>query len=163
MQGFIVSVFRADELLEGIFGEQADSSINFDVFDGADLDDEHLLHDDDGVLHATDASYSPRFSELTTLEVGGRGWSLYFDSLPSFESGWQSKLPLLVLVGGFLVSLCLFGVVRVLDNSRTRAERIGAELEETNRSSKRPIRSSKQRTENSSRSATPSLMICGCR
>ena len=132
LQGFIVSVFRADELLEGIFGEQADSSVDFEVFDGADLDDEHLLHDDDGVLHATDASYSPRFSELTTLAVGGRVWSLYFDSLPSFESGWQSKLPLLVLFGGFLVSLSLFGVVRVLDDSRTRAERIGAELEETN-------------------------------
>jgi light-regulated signal transduction histidine kinase (bacteriophytochrome) len=38
-----------------------------------------------------------------------------------------------VLFGGFLVSACLFGVIRVLDDSRTRAERIGAELEETNR------------------------------
>ena len=64
--------------------------------------------------------------------MGGRIWSLYFDSLPSFESDWQSKLPLLVLLGGLLVSLCLFGVVRVLDDSRARAERIGAELEETN-------------------------------
>jgi len=132
LRGFVISVFRADELLEGIFGGQADPNIDFEVFDGADLDAEHLLYDD-GVLHATDASYSPRFSDLTTLEVGGRVWSLYFDSLPSFESGWQSKLPLLVLFGGFLVSACLFGVVRVLDDSRTRAERIGAELEETNR------------------------------
>jgi signal transduction histidine kinase len=126
-------VFRADELLEGIFGGQADPNIDFKVFDGADLDAEHLLHDDDGVLHATDASYSPRFSDLTTLEVGGRVWSLYFDSLPNFKSGWQRKLPLLVLFGGFLVSACLFSVVRVLDDSRTRAERIGAELEKTNR------------------------------
>jgi signal transduction histidine kinase len=133
LQGFVISVFRADELLEGIFGGQADPNIDFEVFDGADLDAQHLLHDNDGVLHATDASYSPRFSDLTTLEVGGRVWSLYFDSLPSFESGWQSKLPLLVLFGGFLVSACLFGVVRVLDDSRARAERIGAELEETNR------------------------------
>jgi signal transduction histidine kinase len=133
LQGFVVSVFRADELLEGIFGGQADPNIDFEVFDGADLDDEHLLHDDDGVLRASDASHSPRFSDLTTLEVGGRIWSLYFDSLPSFESGWQSKLPLLVLFGGLLVSTCLFGVVRVLDNSRARAERIGAKLEETNR------------------------------
>lgn len=132
LQGFVVSVFRADELLEGIFGGPADSTVSFEVFDGADFDDEHLLYDDDGILHAADASYSPRFSNLTTLEVGGRIWSLYFDSLPSFESDWQSKLPLLVLLGGLLVSLCLFGVVRVLDDSRARAERIGAELEETN-------------------------------
>src|SRR3712207_6845365 len=89
-------------------------------------DVEHLLYDDDGVLHATDASYSPRFSDLTTLEVGGRVWSLYFDSLPSFESGWQGKLPLLVLFGGVLVSACLFGFVRVIEDSRARAERIGA-------------------------------------
>lgn len=133
LQGFVVSVFRADELLEGIFGEPADSTVGFEVFDGADFDEEHLLHDDDGILHAADESYSTRFSALTTLEVGGRVWSLYFHSLPSFESGWQSKLPLLVLFGGLLVSLCLFGVVRVLDDSRARAERIGAELEEANR------------------------------
>jgi signal transduction histidine kinase len=128
----VVSVFRADELLQGIFGEQADSTIDFEVFDGADFDDEHLLHDNDGVLHANDTSYSPRFSDLTTLEVGGRVWSLYFDSLPGFESDWQSNLPLLVLFGGLVVSFCLFGVTRVLDNSRARAERIGAELETAN-------------------------------
>jgi signal transduction histidine kinase len=133
LQGFVLSVFRADELLEGIFGGPDDSTVSFEVFDGAELDDEHLLHDDDGTLHAADASYSPHFSALTTLEVGGRVWSLYFHSLPSFEGGWQSKLPLLVLCGGLLVSLCLFWVVRVLDDSRARAERIGAELEETNR------------------------------
>ena len=133
LQGFVVSVFRADELLEGIFGGQADPNIDFEVFDGADLDAEHLLHDDDGVLHATDVSYSPRFSDLTSLEVGGRVWSLYFNSPPNFGSSWQSKLPLLVLLGGFLVSACLFGVVRVLDDSRARAERVGAELEEANR------------------------------
>jgi signal transduction histidine kinase len=132
LQGFIVSVFRADELLEGIFGEQADPTVDFEVFDGADFDEEHLLHDGDGVLHAGDASYSPRFSDLTTLEVGGRVWSLYFDSLPGFESGWQSNLPLFVLIGGLVVSFCLFGIIWVLDNSRARAERIGAELEAAN-------------------------------
>ena len=31
------------------------------------------------------------------------------------------------------MSLCLFWVARVLNDSRARAERIGAELEETNR------------------------------
>jgi signal transduction histidine kinase len=132
LQGFIVSVFRADELLEGIFGEQADPTVDFEVFDGAEFDEEHLLHDGDGVLHAGDASYSPRFSDLTTLEVGGRVWSLYFDSLPGFESGWQSNLPLFVLIGGLVVSFCLFGIIWVLDNSRARAERIGAELEAAN-------------------------------
>jgi CHASE1-domain containing sensor protein len=71
LQRFVVSVFRADELLEGIFGGQAEPNIGFEAFDGADLDAEHLLHDDDRALHATDASYSARFSDLTTLEVGG--------------------------------------------------------------------------------------------
>lgn len=51
------------------------------------------------ILHADDDSYSLRFSNLATLKVG-KVWSLYFDMLPAFERGWQSRLPLFVLPDG---------------------------------------------------------------
>lgn len=164
LQGFVISVFRADKLLEGIFGGQADPDIDFEVFDGADLDAQHLLYDDDGVLHATDASYRPRFSDLTTLEVGGRGWSLYFDSLPSFESGWQSRLPLSVLFGGILVSAC---PLRGSSGDRRqpgpgRAHRRRARRgQQAARKDQPGARSDEQKS--SRRSATPSLTTCGRR
>jgi len=36
LQGFIVGVFRADELLKGIFGDHATPRVDLEIFDGAD-------------------------------------------------------------------------------------------------------------------------------
>jgi signal transduction histidine kinase len=134
LQGFIVSVFRTDDLLEGIFGApKADAQVDLEVFDGAEFTREGLLHDDDGVLHAEDPSYSAHFSEIDTMEVAGRIWSLYFSTLPSFEPGWRSNLPLFVLLSGLAISLMLFGVTWMLAHSRIQAEHVGLQLEAANR------------------------------
>ncbi len=134
LQGFIVSVFRTDDLLEGIFGApKADTQVDLEVFDGAEFTREGLLHDDDGVLHAADPSYSAHFAEIDTMEVAGRIWSLYFSTLPSFEPGWQNNLPLFVLLSGLAISLMLFGVTWMLAHSRIQAEHVGLQLEAANR------------------------------
>jgi signal transduction histidine kinase len=133
LQGFIVSVFRTDELLEGTFGGQANPQVDFEVFDGAELTRGRLLHDNDGILHAGDTSYEPRFDDIVTLEVAGRIWSLYFSTLPGFGSGWQSNLPLFVLLSGLAISLMLFGITWMLSNSRIQAERVGLQLEAANK------------------------------
>jgi signal transduction histidine kinase len=132
LQGFIVSVFRTDDLLEGIFGGQADPQVELEVFDGAEFTREGLLHDDNEALHAGDPSYSAHFSKIATLEVAGRIWSLYFGTLPGFEPGWQSNLPLFVLASGLAISLMLFGVTWMLASSRIQAEHVGLQLETAN-------------------------------
>jgi signal transduction histidine kinase len=133
LQGFIVSVFRTDDLLEGIFGRQADREVDLEVFDGAEFTRESLLHDYDGVLHVANPSYSAHFSEIVTVGVAGRIWSLYFSTLPGFEPGWQSNLPLFVLFSGLAISLMLFGVTWMLASSRIQAEHVGLQLEAANR------------------------------
>jgi signal transduction histidine kinase len=133
LQGYIVSVFRTDDLLEGIFGGQPDPEVDLEVFDGAEFTRDGLLHDDDGVLHADDPSRSAHFSEIATMQVAGRIWSLYFSTLPGFEPGWRSNLPLFVLLSGLAMSFMLFGVTWMLANSRVRAERVGLQLEAANR------------------------------
>ena len=133
LQGYIVSVFRTGQLLEGIFGGQAHPQVDFEVFDGAETTRANLLHDDDGTLHTGDPSYKPRFQDVATLEVAGRIWSLHFSTLPAFGSGWQDNLPPFVLLSGIAISLMLFGVTRMLATSRFRAEQAGLELEEANR------------------------------
>ena len=133
LQGYIVSVFRTDDLLEGIFGEQPDPKVDLEVFDGAEFTRENLLHDDDGVLHAANPGGSAHFSEFATMQVAGRIWSLYFSTLPGFEPGWQSNLPLFVLLSGLAISLMLFGVTWMLASSRIQAERVGMQLEAANR------------------------------
>ncbi len=133
LQGFIIGMFRADELLEGIFGGKIDPTVDFEVFDGAEYTPERLLHDDDDSLHAGDASYRPSFSDITTLEVAGRYWSLYFSTLPGSEEDWESSLPLFVLLSGLAASLLLFGITFMLVKSRLAAENASKNLEATNR------------------------------
>ena len=133
LQGFIVGVFRADELLEGIFGGKIDPTINFEVFDGAEYTPERLLHDDDDSLYAGDPSYRPSFSDITTLEVAGRYWSLYFSTVPGSEGDWQSNLPLVVLLSGLAMSFLLFGITWMLSHNRLLAESASRELEDANR------------------------------
>jgi light-regulated signal transduction histidine kinase (bacteriophytochrome) len=65
--------------------------------------------------------------------VAGRIWSLYFSTLPSFEPGWRSNLPLFVLLSGLAISLMLFGVTWMLAHSRIQAEHVGLQLEAANR------------------------------
>ena len=134
LQGYIVSVFRTGDLLKGIFGApQADREVDLEVFDGAEFTRANMLYDDDGVLYAGDPSHSAHFSEIVTMEVAGRIWSLYFSTLPGFEPGWQSNLPLFVLLSGLAISLMLFGVTWMLAHSRVQAEHVGLQLEAANR------------------------------
>ena len=133
LQGYIVSVFRTDDLLGGIFGDQPHAQVDLEVFDGAEFTRANMLHDDDGDLHAQNPGASASFSEITTMQVAGRIWSLYFSALPGFEPGWRSSLPLFVLLSGLAISLMLFGITWMLANSRLQAERVGAQLEATNR------------------------------
>lgn len=133
LQGFIVGVFRTDELLGAIFGERGGPEVDLEIFDGAQFTRTRLLYDGDGVLRAADESHSPAFSEITTLEVAGRVWTLYFGTLPGFERGWQRNLPLVVLLSGLALSLLLFSVTWALTRSRAEAERAGAQLRVANR------------------------------
>src|SRR4029453_425034 len=63
----------------------------------------------------------------------GRRWSLYFATLPGFNKGAESDLPIFVLASGIGVSLLLFGISWMLVRSRILAEDASKDLEGANR------------------------------
>jgi serine phosphatase RsbU (regulator of sigma subunit)/CHASE1-domain containing sensor protein/anti-sigma regulatory factor (Ser/Thr protein kinase) len=133
LQGFIVGRFISDELLDGIFKGSFDPAIDFEVYDGEDTLSSPLLYDRDGIRRAGERENESLFSKESRVEVAGREWSLYFATLPEFEKGAESKLPVFVLGNGVGVSLLLFGITWLLVRSRTQAERTSEDLEEANR------------------------------
>lgn len=133
LEGFIFGSFRMDGLLGGTFGETFRPRIDFEVYDSGNISTGSNLYDEDGVLRADDASYEPRYSEYSSLEVGGQDWSLYFSTLPGFVSGLDNTLPDFALAVGVAVSLFLFIATWLLAASRERAERASLQLEEANR------------------------------
>ena len=155
LEGYVVSYLPTDRVLEGILNESYDPYVDIEVYDGAGLTPKNLLYDDDNVQRASEAQASSgssggAFAEVTELpagrpdgrtslgnavplEVEGREWSLYFETLPGFERVENTRLPLFVLLSGLGVSLLLFGITYMLVRARLRAEEAGSGLEEANR------------------------------
>jgi PAS domain S-box-containing protein len=133
LQGFVVGSFISDKLLNGIFEGSFDPAIDFEVYDGANVRSSPLLYDNDGIKRAGELGSDPLFAKNDRIETAGREWSLYFATLPRFEKGTESNLPLLVLASGTTVSLLLFGITSMLVRSRTLAEHASKDLEEANK------------------------------
>ena len=133
LRGFVVGYFRRDGLLDDVFGGGFDPAIDFEVYDGADVESGSLLYDADGVQRAGEEEYQPLFEEQSRSVVAGRPWSLYFATLPAFNKGAESNLPAFVLASGMGVSILLFGISWMLVRSRILAERASKDLEDANR------------------------------
>jgi serine phosphatase RsbU (regulator of sigma subunit)/CHASE1-domain containing sensor protein len=133
-RGFVVGYFMSDELLGGVFRGAFEPAIDFEVYDGGEVTSSSvLLYDSDGIKRAGEGEPDPLFSKERRIKVAGRKWSLYFATLPRFERGAESNLPLFVLASGISVSLLLFGITSMLVRSRTLAEHASSDLEEANR------------------------------
>jgi signal transduction histidine kinase len=133
LRGFVVGYFRRDGLLDDVFGGGFDPAIDFEVYDGADVESSSLLYDEDGVQRAGEEEYDPLFSEKSRTGLAGREWSLYFATLPGFRHGAESNLPAFVLASGVGASILLFGISWMLVRSRILAERASKDLEDANR------------------------------
>ena len=138
LRGFVVGIFRADELFAHTFGRTFHPAIDFEVYNGQDAASSSLLYDNNGVKNAGKKGDGALFSEKRRIKVAGtqvgtREWALYFATLPAFERGARSYLPAFVLVSGVTVSFLLFGITWMLEHSRTQAFRASADLKEANR------------------------------
>ncbi|MDQ3863642.1 MAG: CHASE domain-containing protein, partial [Actinomycetota bacterium] len=133
LRGFVVGYFRRDGLLDDVFGSGFDPAIDFEVYDGADVESSSLLYDEDGVQRAGEEGYDPRFSRKSRIGVAGREWTLYFAALPGFKHDAESNLPAFVLASGIGASILLFGISWMLVHSRILAEHASEDLEDANR------------------------------
>jgi serine phosphatase RsbU (regulator of sigma subunit)/CHASE1-domain containing sensor protein/anti-sigma regulatory factor (Ser/Thr protein kinase) len=132
LRGFIVGTFISDELLGGIFKGSFNPAIDFEVYDGGSAASSSLLYDRDGITRDEKKRNEFLFSKERRTEVAGREWTLYFTTLPAFEEGAESNLPLFVLASGLVVSLLMFGITLLVVRSRTRAEHYSKDLEMAN-------------------------------
>ena len=132
LEGFVVGSFVVDGLLGGVFKGAFDPAVDFEVYDGTEAASSPLLYDSDGIKRADERGSATLFSKESRLRIAGRKWSLYFATLPRFERGAESNLPLFVLASGITVSLLLFGITSMLVRSRTLAEHASRDLEEAN-------------------------------
>jgi PAS domain S-box-containing protein len=130
--GFVYTLFQMNELMAGVMGEEA-AELKLEIHQSGrpgpptPLWASFTLSD-----HPVPAS---AFTRRVSLEFAGQSWQLTFATLPAFDDAVASSQPLLVLGGGTVISLLLFGIILSLTHTRaaavTLAEQMTAELRRT--------------------------------
>jgi len=130
LQGFVFANFQSALLMTAIFGGRTNAVVNCEVFDGTIPSEDHLLYRDESFLR--EANERPAtFVETVTLPMLNRSWTIRFRSLPVFESESEQNLPAIALICWLTLSFLLFGITYAEVNAHARAQRITAELRDS--------------------------------
>jgi signal transduction histidine kinase len=124
--GFVYAPFRADDLLDGIFGSESEPRVAFRLFDGARPDSAALLHDSNTETASRTENDLPALASLSAradtvpLYSAGRRWTLVFiPTTALMDSAGRAMVPVVAVVGA-MVSLLLFLLVRAHVRERER-------------------------------------------
>ena len=108
LTGFVFACFIAAELFTRVMGDRVPNPyIDLDVFDGTEVAREAMLYDEDRAGHILRGE-TRAFSQAREIRVGGRIWTIHFSTLPEFHQTFEQGLPLILLLGGLVVSGLLF-------------------------------------------------------
>jgi len=116
--GYVYSAFRMGDLMQGILGPDT-RYLDFDLFDGPASGTQDLLlrarsHPEGQVLN-------PSFQTQRKLEIAGRTWTAQFSSSRALESETRDSQPWVIALGGLVVDLLLFALLRSFALSHRQA------------------------------------------
>lgn len=137
--GFVYSPFRMNDLMKGVLSEKV-QTIDFEIFDGQAMTPKALLYDEHPAQLSTDSRDQTTFSHTATIEFGGRTWTLHFAALPAFDAATDRRQPILILAGGILVSLLLFGIAWSVVTTGAQAASLAHKMTEDLRESEQRFR-----------------------
>ncbi|BAZ00127.1 multi-sensor hybrid histidine kinase [Tolypothrix tenuis PCC 7101] len=125
--GFIYSPYRADDLLQGIFGGEQ-PLVNFDIYDGKEIKPNNLLHTSKSNSTVNNSFSHPQFQTTHTIKIAGRNWTIVFQSQPEMDLLSSRNLVPYIGFTGVVISFILFGITRSLNRARNAAETSAAAL-----------------------------------
>jgi diguanylate cyclase (GGDEF)-like protein/PAS domain S-box-containing protein len=116
--GWIGSVFRAGDLMQGLLGERIRET-DVEIYDGEEVSDRTAMYDANTIVQ----HQNPRFRSFKRTSIAGRTWTIGVHSLPEFDAQFDKEKPRTVAVIGIVASLFITLFVWLLVSSRTRAMR----------------------------------------
>jgi len=111
LMGFVYAPFRVGDLMRGVLGGGQLKLVYLDLHDGADPSSRQKLFSSYEGVHP---SYPKQFTQVRTMSIGGRTWSIDLASTPLFEADVDTQKAQISLVAGTLISLLVFSVMRAL-------------------------------------------------
>jgi len=139
--GSVGAGFNVENLLTGVLDEKTMRYMRFRVY-GPVIDQrasssagkERLLFDSNQLIHGSPAQSaaddpSLTFTRVMPMEIAGRTWEIHFSAPKVAVVDYLDRLfPSIVLIGGLLSSLLLFGILHSLSSSRSRALKIAEQM-----------------------------------
>ncbi len=127
--GWVYSPYRMNDLMKGILGVSnlGKEQLSLKVFDGEQASPQNLLYENSP---AGNGQFSPDvcFIRQEPVAFNGHSWTLFFSqNCGGFFTAEYAKA-WLTLVGGSLITLLLFTLIRALLSTRARAQLLAEKL-----------------------------------
>ncbi|MBF0323316.1 MAG: PAS domain S-box protein, partial [Magnetococcales bacterium] len=116
--GFVYAPFRMNDLMQDILGSEHEF-VALRIFDGRDIQPDNLMYD--SATEHTSRRVMGKFVHRESLLISGREWTLELQSTPALDASMNRKEPEIILVGGLLFSLLLFGFMGRVTHQRDQA------------------------------------------
>jgi PAS domain S-box-containing protein len=136
IRGCVYGSFFLRDLMDGIVPDPL-HSIDFKLFDGAEVSPQVLLFDSDG---AAGAEYRPMFRTRETLDLYGHQWTLAVETAPEFEAVVDRYTAKIVLAAGLIISLLIFLLITTLERTGIRAYSLARKMTSALRESEQRYR-----------------------
>jgi PAS domain S-box-containing protein len=124
--GYVFSPFRVDDMLKGILGNKK-FDVDVRIYDGAYPQPDLLLFDSSN-SRKSNPNYLPHFVSSSTIDVGGRPWTINYTTSPAFDLVSSSAYLPYTFAAGVLLSCLFYFVSRSQWRAREAAERYAAEV-----------------------------------
>ncbi len=130
--GWVYSPYRMNDLMQGILGNlnlEKEKQLRIQIFDGVQTSPQGLLYE---TIPAGDKKLRPevRFTRQIPVDFNGQRWTLRFTQTGGAFSTVDYIRVWLTMVGGILITLLLFALIRSLLNTRAEAQRMAENLTE---------------------------------
>ena len=116
VRGWVYAPFRMNDFLHGVMGERA-AELLLSVYDGERLSPETRMYEESSL----DGSDPGHFEATRSLHAMGHVWTLQLRSTDAMHQRFNNQQPLIVGLGGALLSLLLAAITWMLVNGRERA------------------------------------------
>jgi two-component sensor histidine kinase/CHASE1-domain containing sensor protein len=128
LKGFIGAVFTINEFLQGILTANDEKHIDFEVFNGSNIENSSLLFDKTRETSILDPGYKPDFFRTITSQLYNQTWTIYCIPTRNFVTSNFTIEPFLILIGGMALSLSLFGFIRTMLLTQNKAVEIAGQM-----------------------------------
>lgn len=127
LQGFVYSAFRINDFMAGTLGSR-NVELALRIYDGDTTDESARMYSNGTLSAKQQAEYPNPLTHQTTISLAEHQWTLEATTLPAFEASIDHQKSIVVLIGGSLISLLLYFVMRNLTTLREDAKALAEQL-----------------------------------